>query len=78
MNLIEIPFAPDVRHGWTIPIPGDGEKQFATREQALAFAQTLAKGDTTQSGQNSCLCVEGADGRWRLFTPDLLPIKKLG
>ena len=78
MNLIETPFTLDDPHGWTIPNPGDGEKQFATREQALAFAQTLAKGDTTPSDHNSCWCVEGADGRWRLFTPDLLPVKELG
>ena len=78
MNLIEIPFAPDPSHGWTIPIPGDGEKQFSSREQALAFAQTLAKGAKTDGGPHSCLCVEGADGRWRLFTPDLLPVKESG
>ena len=78
MNLIEIPYAPDRCHGWTIPIPGDGEKQFPSREQALTFAQTLAKGPKAESGHYSCLCVEGADGRWRLFTPDLLPVKEAG
>lgn len=76
MNLIEIPFASHASHGWTIPIPGDGEKQFSSREQALAFAQTLAKGASREGGHDSCLCVEGADGRWRLFTPDLVPVKE--
>lgn len=78
MNLFEIPFTPDSSHGWTVPIPGDGEKQFASREQAMAFAQTLAKDLNAESGRGGCLCVEGADGRWRLFTADLLPVKQSG
>ncbi|MEO7050983.1 MAG: DUF2188 domain-containing protein [Rhodanobacter sp.] len=78
MNLIEIPFAPDASHGWTIPIPGDGEKQFSSRENALAFARTLSRDVEMQSGNRSYLCVEGADGKWRLFTADLLPVHKQG
>ncbi len=39
---------------------------------------TLAKGVRIANGQSSYLCVEGADGRWRLFTPDLLPVKEEG
>ena len=74
MELFEIPFDPNANHGWTIPIPGDGERQFSSRDKALAFASDLAKQQSTTEQNNSYLCVEGADGKWRLFTPDLLPI----
>ncbi|MEO9091423.1 MAG: hypothetical protein ABI247_13950 [Rhodanobacter sp.] len=76
MNLIEIPFTPRASHDWISPLLGNAEKQFHSREQALAFAQTLAECDSSDSDRNSCLCVEGADGRWRLFTPDVLPVKE--
>lgn len=76
VKLIEIPFTPDATHGWSIPIPGDGEKQFSSRDQALAFAQTLAKNVRNETGHDSCLCVQGADGRWRLFTEDLVPVRE--
>jgi hypothetical protein len=73
VNLIEIPFRPDRDHGWTIPIPGDGEKQFCSRDDAMEFALNLAKGTRATKDADSYLCVEGADGQWRLFTADLLP-----
>ncbi|MFC5435286.1 DUF2188 domain-containing protein [Rhodanobacter umsongensis] len=76
MKLIEVPFRPDQDNGWTIPIPGGGEKQFKSRDEALAFALKLAK--QQQRGTNATsryLCVEGADGQWRLFTSDLLPVR---
>ncbi|WP_158880895.1 DUF2188 domain-containing protein [Rhodanobacter sp. L36] len=75
MKLIEIPFRPDATRGWTVPVPGDGEKRFGSREQALAFAVNLAKVQRTKAVDESYLCVEGADGQWRLFTADLLPVK---
>jgi Uncharacterized protein conserved in bacteria (DUF2188) len=75
VKLFEIPFCPESEHGWTIPIPGDGEKQFRSRDDALAFALQLAKQQRYAEGKESFLCVEGADGQWRLFTPDLLPVK---
>jgi hypothetical protein len=74
MEMFEIPFSPDHAHGWTIPIPGDGERQFASREDALAFALELAK-QQRLAANPSYLCVEGGDGQWRLFTPDLMPVR---
>lgn len=73
MELFHIPFKPDGLHGWTIPIPGDGEKQFASRKAALAYAAKLARSEPA-GGERRYLCVEGGDGQWRLFTPDLLPV----
>jgi len=74
MELFYIPFNPDHGHGWTIPIPRDGAQQFSSRKDALAFARKLAKQETAIKRENSYLCVEGGDKRWRLFTPDLLPV----
>ncbi len=74
MGLIEIPFDSEGSNGWTIPIPGDGCRQFCSRDAALAFALKLAKEERLTRAQGSYLCVEGGDGKWRLFTPDLLPV----
>lgn len=73
MEFIEIPYSPRGPEGWTIPIPGDGERQFASRDDAMAFALTLAQKHAVVTAKPSYLCVEGGDGRWRLFTADLQP-----
>ncbi|MEO6799771.1 MAG: hypothetical protein ABI178_07535 [Rhodanobacter sp.] len=75
MDMIEIPYRAEGTKGWTIPIPGDGERQFASREEAMAFALTLAKEQSVATAKPSYLCVEGGDGRWRLFTADLMPVR---
>lgn len=75
MALIEIPYHSEGTDGWKIPMPGDGCCQFCSREAALAFALKVAKEDQSTTAQLSYLCVEGGDGKWRLFTPDLLPLK---
>ncbi len=41
----------------------------------MAFALNLAKRERATKDADSYLCVEGADGKWRLFTADLLPVK---
>lgn len=73
MELFHIPFTADGSHGWTVPVPGDGEKQFASRKAALAYATSLARTERAE-GESTYLCIEGGDGQWRLFTPDLLPV----
>ncbi len=75
MALIEIPYIADGAGCWKIPIPGGGCRQFCSREAALAFALKLAKEGRSTTAKPSYLCVEGGDGKWRLFTPDLLPAK---
>lgn len=74
MELIEIPYDPEGAHGWKIPIPGDGCRQFSSRDAAMAFALKLAKDLSSGTQKPGYLCVEGADGMWRLFTHDLLPV----
>ena len=46
MEIFYILFNPDRTHGWTVPIPRDGEKQFRTRPEAMAFARKLAQKET--------------------------------
>jgi hypothetical protein len=75
VELIEIPYSPDGSTGWKIPVPGDGDRRFATRDEALAFAHTLAQKHLVVTAQPSYLCVEGGDGRWRRFTSDLVPVR---
>lgn len=76
MTMIEIPYDPENTDGWKVPIPGDGARYFASREAAMKFGVQLAKGVAGPTKSRGMLCVEGADGRWRLFTSDLLPIKQ--
>lgn len=73
MELFHIPYEADRSHGWTIPVPGDGEKRFTSRKPALAYATSLAR-DEPEGGERRFLCVEGGDGQWRLFSPDLKPV----
>ena len=74
MEIFDIPFNPDAAHGWTVPIPRDGEERFVSRTDALAFAQMLAKDESISQRTNNYLCVEGGDKHWRLFTADLMPV----
>lgn len=74
MEIFYIPYQPDAAHGWTIPIPRDGEKRFVSRQDALEFARMLAQGEASEHDTQTYLCVEGGDNAWRLFTSDLLPV----
>ena len=73
MRLFEIPFDSEPSGDWVVPVVGDSERRFASRDKALAFALTLANEDRNHGYGDSLVCVQGADGQWRLFTPDLLP-----
>jgi hypothetical protein len=75
VELIEIPYSPDGSTGWKIPVPGDGDRRFASRDEAMAFALSLAQKHHVVTDKPSYLCVEGGDGHWRLFTPDLVPVR---
>ena len=74
MDIFYIPFDPNGAHGCTVPIPRDGERRFASRSDALSFAQMLAVGESATNAERSYLCVEGGDKHWRLFTADLMPV----
>lgn len=73
LRLFEIPFDSDPSGEWIVPVFGDGERRFASRDKALAFALALANEDRKRGHGDSLVCVQGADDQWRLFTPDLLP-----
>jgi len=75
MEMFYIPFKPDAKDGWKVQIPKDGEKQFVSRTDALAFARKVAKQAVSEQSESSYLCVEGGDKKWRLFTPDLKPVE---
>jgi hypothetical protein len=74
MEIFYIPFNPDSSHGWTVPVPRDGEKRFVSRVDALTFACELATEESVDIGNRSYLCVEGGDQHWRLFTSNLMPV----
>lgn len=74
MEIFYIPFKPHPSYGWKIPVSQDAEKQFTSRNEALAFARKLAKQRIVEQHQSSYLCIEGHDKKWRLFTPDLAPV----
>jgi hypothetical protein len=56
-----IPLNADAKHGWTIPIPRDGEKQFSTRLDALAFARKLRRKKVLSSAKATTFA-------WRVVT----------
>ncbi|NYE27158.1 hypothetical protein HDE78_000083 [Rhodanobacter sp. K2T2] len=51
MEIFYIPFKPDATHGWKVPIPKDGERQFGSRNDALAFARRIAKQTVTEQSE---------------------------
>lgn len=74
MRLFEIPFQPDPAGIWSISnVDDDDEHQFMSRDKALSYALSLAIKDRRCGRGNGLLCIQGADGQWRMFTPDLLP-----
>jgi hypothetical protein len=74
MKVFDIPYTPDAADAWAIPIPGDGERHFDQRTDALDFARTLTRKLDAHGDGPSFICVEGADGRWRLFDSDFKPV----
>ncbi|MBB6249019.1 hypothetical protein [Rhodanobacter sp. A1T4] len=47
MEIFYIPLNAEAKHGWTIPIPRDGEKEFSNRLDAPAFARKLAQEESS-------------------------------
>jgi hypothetical protein len=74
MKVFDIPLDADSSHGWIVPIPGDGEETFESREAAIGFAAELAHKQLAAYEEPSFVCVEGADGRWRLFDANMKPV----
>ena len=52
----------------------EGRREFDTRVAALSYALKSAK-SASGTGAPACVAIQGADGNWRSFSPDLLPIR---
>ncbi|WP_250627874.1 DUF2188 domain-containing protein [Pinirhizobacter soli] len=74
MVIYEIPFEPADSADWHVDISTDGRRNFDSRQAALAFARESAKAREVKSGVTACICIQGGDGRWRSFDPQLDPI----
>lgn len=74
MVIYEIPFEPADSADWHVDISTDGRMNFDSRQAALAFAQESAKARAVKSGIAACISIQGGDGRWRSFDPQLDPI----
>ena len=74
MIIYEIPFEPAGSADWHVDISTDGRRNFDSRQAALAFARESAKAREVMSGITACISIQGGDGRWRTFDPQLEPI----
>lgn len=70
MLVFDIPFHPP-HNTWTISLPSGACRAFAERHEAVRFAALEASRLTSREGKQIYLSIEGADGKWRLFGPDL-------
>lgn len=69
MLVFDIPLSPPDRI-WPVSVPNGESRQFPARHEAVAYAaKVAARLDGTSGG--AYLSIEGEDGKWRLFTPDL-------
>ncbi|WP_198148890.1 DUF2188 domain-containing protein [Luteibacter yeojuensis] len=69
MLVFDIPLHPP-HQTWHIATPGGSHRTFEARHDAVAFAAKLAARLDGAAGR-AYLSIEGEDGKWRLFTPDL-------
>ncbi|APG04295.1 hypothetical protein BJI69_10570 [Luteibacter rhizovicinus DSM 16549] len=70
MVVFDIPFHPP-QDTWTIALPSGAQHAFSARHEAVRFAAREASRLTTSKGRQVFLSIEGEDGKWRLFGPDL-------
>jgi hypothetical protein len=63
-----------VGDAWSLTLPDGQARSFPDRKAALVFALEQARHVTFVTRQPAYICVEGPDGRWRLFDPDLKPV----
>lgn len=71
----EIPYECGDTHSYHLDGIAGGRRQFDTRVAALAYAMQSAKAMVGPSGAHACIAIQGADGNWRTFDPDMLPIR---
>lgn len=75
MIVYEIPYEMDNMHSGHLDGLAGGRREFDTRVAALSYAMQSAKAIVGSSGDHACIAIQGADGSWRTFDPDMLPIK---
>jgi hypothetical protein len=71
MIILDVPFEPTTDTLWQVAVSDGRLRQFASRESALVFALSEARSRGGQERGGSFVNIEGADGKWRLFDPEL-------
>lgn len=75
MIFYEIPYETGATNTCHLDGLAGGRREFDSRVAALAFAMQSAKAIVSKSGADACIAIQGADGSWRTFDPDMLPIR---
>ncbi|MGY3230889.1 hypothetical protein ACVWWJ_002373 [Luteibacter sp. HA06] len=71
MLVFDIPFHPPDDENWTVDLPCGEQRAFDARHDAVRFAAREAARLKSTEGLETYLSLEGEDGKWRLFGPDL-------
>lgn len=73
MIFYEIPYESENLDCWHVDGLVGERREFDTRVAALAYAMQSARARVDASGGDACIAIQGADGNWRRFDPDMLP-----
>lgn len=77
MLIFDIPYHAQNDGTWAVDKPGGARRAFHSRHDAVRFAAKEASGMSGRRNETALLSIEGDDGRWRLFGPDLkAPVKR--
>lgn len=71
MIVFDIPFRAPNAEAWTVALSSGEQHLFPTRHDAVRFAARQAGRLSANDGSRAYLSIEGEDGVWRLFGPDL-------
>ncbi len=75
MIFYEIPYEKGNPHICYLDGLAEGRKRFDSRVEALSFAMQSARAATKAYGDRACIAIQGADGTWRRFDPDMAPLE---
>lgn len=71
MVVFDIPLDPPEDGTWPVILPSGESRAFAVRHEAFQFAAKEAARLAARDGREVLINLEGEDGKWRLFGPDL-------
>ncbi len=71
MVVIDIPLDPPENGTWPVTLPSGDRRAFTVRHDAVNLAAKEAAKLAARDGRKVLLSLEGEDGKWRLFGPDL-------